>query len=375
MKIVFISNYFNQHQSYISDCLYEITNKNYYFIETEKIPEQRLKLGYKSIERKYLKQFYLPDDTDECRGLIDEADIVIIGSANFKYVKKRVKDKKIVLRYSERFLKNKKCYRGLFLRMIKYLYEGGLYKNVYLLCSSAYAASDYNRLFCYKKRCFRWGYFPKTTKYDDIKQTVTVKKKNSILWVGRFIDWKHPEAAIEIAKRLEKEGYDFKLNMVGTGPIIDDMKKIVEDNNLSQYVNILGSVPFDKVQNYMMTSKVFLATSDANEGWGAVVNEAMGNGCAVVASYLMGSVPFLITNKKNGLIYENGDVEQLYNHVKYLLDNPKNCDSICINAYKQIQNLWNGEIAAERIVELSKILINGKEIQKYKDGPCSYIDN
>ena len=66
--------------------------------------------------------------------------------------------------------------------MFKYLYEGGIYKNVYLLCSSAYAASDYNHLFCYKNRCFKWGYFPQTPKYDEKKRLFYQKKE--ILFFG-----------------------------------------------------------------------------------------------------------------------------------------------------------------------------------------------
>jgi glycosyltransferase involved in cell wall biosynthesis len=45
---------------------------------------------------------------------------------------------------------------------------------------------------------------------------------------------------------------------------------------------------------------VFIFTSDRNEGWGAVLNEAMGSGCAVVAADLIGSVPYLIEHKKMG---------------------------------------------------------------------------
>ena len=43
--------------------------------------------------------------------------------------------------------------------------------------------------------------------------------------------------------------------------------------------------------------------SGRKEGWGAVVNEAMSSGCAVVADAEAGSVPYLIENSKDGFIY------------------------------------------------------------------------
>ena len=42
LKIVFISNYFNHHQKYLSEELNSLTKGNYYFIETEPMESERL---------------------------------------------------------------------------------------------------------------------------------------------------------------------------------------------------------------------------------------------------------------------------------------------------------------------------------------------
>ena len=46
MKIVFVSNYYNHHQSAVSMALDKLTNGQYTFIQTEPMSEERLKLGY-----------------------------------------------------------------------------------------------------------------------------------------------------------------------------------------------------------------------------------------------------------------------------------------------------------------------------------------
>lgn len=48
MKIVFVSNTFHHHQANVSDNLYEVTNGNYAFIETEPMRQDRLQLGWKN---------------------------------------------------------------------------------------------------------------------------------------------------------------------------------------------------------------------------------------------------------------------------------------------------------------------------------------
>ena len=97
----------------------------------------------------------------------------------------------------------------------------------------------------------------------------------------------------------------------------------------------------------MEESEIFLFTSDRNEGWGAVLNESMNSACAVVANCAIGSVPFLLNNGDNGYIYKDGDVDDLYNKVKSLLDNADERKCIAKNAYATMVDEWNAENAAQ----------------------------
>ena len=46
MKIVFVSNYYNHHQSAISEEFYKQTGGSYVFIATAQMSDERKKLGY-----------------------------------------------------------------------------------------------------------------------------------------------------------------------------------------------------------------------------------------------------------------------------------------------------------------------------------------
>ncbi len=187
------------------------------------------------------------------------------------------------------------------------------------------------------------------------------------------MDWKHPDDAIKVAKLLKDSGYDFHLDMVGTGEMENTLKSMADSMNLNDYVTFTGPVQSDKVRGFMERAGIFLFTSDRQEGWGAVLNESMNSGCAVVASHAIGSVPFLMKNKANGLIYPSGKIEKMFEKVKstfwITLMNKKEWVK---RAYKTIVEKWNAEIAATRIIELSHKILNGEEYPDlYESGPCS----
>ena len=346
---------------------------DYVFIETGKISAERRKLGWGNEEKpKYVWDYNVYKN--KCGEKIRNADVVICGSAPDELIEERLKSEKLTFKYSERFYKTgfplKKYLRNA---AAAWLHHGRFQKHpIYMLCASAYTSADCAKFGNYKNRCYKWGYFPETKKYENIENIINKKKRNSILWAGRFLDWKHPDTVIRTAKKLKQNGYGFEVNIIGTGAMEQELKKMISDNNLENEVHVLGSMKPEQVREYMEQSQIFLFTSDRNEGWGAVLNESMNSGCAVVASHEIGSVPFLLKNSENGLIYKDGDEEDLYRKVKLLLDKPDLCRQYGRRAYQTMTDEWNAEMAAKRFIELAgTIFSGGKSPNLFTDGPCS----
>ncbi len=122
----------------------------------------------------------------------------------------------------------------------------------------------------------------------------------------------------------------------------------------------------------MRSSHVCLCPSDRNEGWGAVVNEAMANGCTVVASNAMGSVPYLIEPNKNGLIFQSLNMSEVTENVISLYADYNFREKLAMNAYNKITTLWSAKNAAIEILKLGEKLINNKKLNVPKKGPCSF---
>lgn len=370
-SLVIASNFLDHYMLSLSNELKKYF-KDFCFVASEKLEDNYKKLGFSDLnENDFVCKAY--EDKEKARQIVLNADIVITGSYAYQsHIRERLRNNKPVIYYSERLFKsNNKL--GNFLRYFKYNYRHGNDNKSPLLCVSGYAAGDYNSIGLFKNNTYKFGYFPEIKKYDDIEELINNKKNNSIIWVGRLIEWKHPVHALIVAKRLKEEGYDFSLEMIGNGEMQEKIHDLVSEYGLQNNVTIFdkGMSPED-VRKHMEESEIYLFTSDKGEGWGVVLNEAMNSACACIASYSAGSTPFLLEDSVNGYSYKNENVDDLYEKVKSLLDDKNLRNKYSLNAYKAITEKWNCEKAAERIYNLVDCIMNNKNYSDlYEDGIMS----
>lgn len=367
MNVLLVSNYFNHHQKSLCTAILKQGDR-LSFVETDDTHQQ----GYQTrLQESYVIQYRGNEKAIEEQ--IQAADVVIFGACPNHLIALRMAENKLSFLYSERFFK-KGTWRRFIPQTRKNVTERIVQykdKRLYALCASAFLPYDLKLLGFLPEKCFRWGYFPENKTYQ-IADLCAKKDRRRIMWAGRFLDWKHPDDALQIAKRLKDAGNDFHMDIVGTGEMETQLKGMADNMDLRECVTFLGSMPPDEVRGLMEQAGIYLFTSDRNEGWGAVLNESMNSGCAVVASHVIGSVPYLMKHRENGLIYKSGDVDGLYAHVKYLLDNPGEQERLGRAAYETITGLWNAEIAAQRLIALSEHLLAGEKYPDlFEDGPCS----
>jgi len=371
MNVVFISNYFNHHQNTLSRDLVKLTVNSYSFIQTSSMSNERRLLGYdEETDFEFIVDYR--KSPEKANNKIAGADVIIVGSSPKLILRCVNKDEKLIFRYSERILKKRigpLKYIHRFIRLRDYYLRKS---ENYLLCAGAFVASDYAKFGLYKNRAYKWGYFPETIRYENISEVINKKRKNKLIWCGRFIDWKHPDDAVKVAKMLKEDGYEFELDIIGRGYMESRLREMISDYDLEDNVNLLGSMKPMQVRKHMEEAGIYLFTSDRQEGWGAVLNEAMNSGCAVVASNEIGAVPYLLEDKHNGFIYKSGSIDSLYEKVKMLIDNTTSQEQVGREAYHTIIEEWNAEIAAERLLKLSQHLLNGEVAPDlYETGPCS----
>ncbi|MBR1439601.1 MAG: glycosyltransferase family 4 protein [Lachnospiraceae bacterium] len=376
MTLTFVSNYINHHQKPMSDRLYERLGKDYTFIQTEDVAAERLNMGWEDLAASvpYVKKY--SEDPEGCKELIANSDVVIFGGQDDEsFIEPRLLLKKPVLRYSERIYKTGQ-WKAISPRGLKKKYHDHIrYRKdpVYLLCAGAYVASDFALIHAYPGKMIKWGYFPEI-KEQDVDALMQGKKSQKgvmeILWAGRMIDWKHPEIAIEAAKYLLSQGVtDFHLTMVGGGELEEALKAMVCDP-LKAHIDFAGFQSPEEVRTYMESADIYLFTSDRQEGWGAVLNEAMNSGCAVLASHEIGATPYLVKDGENGIVFKSRDQKDL-NRRLYELMQKGDSESLGRAAYQTVHELWNPGVAAERLIKICEELKEGRVQTRFEEGPGS----
>lgn len=372
---VFVSNYLNHHQIPFCDAMYELCKGSFVFVQTEPVEEERIRMGWAGkLQQPYLKMYY--EEAEECKRLISQAQILMFGGCDDEsYITERLGEGKPVIRYSERLYKTGQ-WKAVSPRGLKKKYHDHTkYRRspVYLLCAGAYVPSDFSIVRAYPKKMYCWGYFPETRRYDvdrllaekgwtdsgeggavgSADRAVDMKGRIPyILWAARMIDWKHPELPLETARHLKSRGVSFHMDIIGGGDMEEQMQALKAEYDLKEEVRLLGFMPPAQVREHMEKADIFLFTSDRQEGWGAVANEAMNSGCALLADHMIGAVPYLVKDGENGLIYRDGNREELFALAEKLVKNRALCARLGRNAYRTITEVWNAENAAKSLWEL-----------------------
>lgn len=378
MQVTLISNFLNHHQAPFCDEMYKILGDDFKFISIHSTPPEFIDNGYEDCSDFIynIKSFQDANALQLSQDLLYKSDVVIFGEAPYHFIKPRLNANKLTFKYAERLFKEgsfqlfnpKKIYHILN-RHTRYRN-----KNLHLLSASAFTPNDFQGFLTYPGKKYKWGYF---TSVNELDIDDLLRNKNQgkikIIWVARFIKLKHPELVVNLASNLKRKGFDFQITMIGQGDLWEKIKVLVVQKDLENEISLPGSISNQKVREEMLNSEIFLFTSDRNEGWGAVLNEAMSSGCASIASEDIGAAPYLIKDGENGLLFKTNNIEDLTSKVIQLLDNDAFRFTIAKKAYLTMRDLWSPKNAAKQFINLAESILLGKKIIP-DEGPCSIAE-
>lgn len=376
MRLTFVSNYINHHQLPFSQEMVKILGDGYRFVQTEPMEDERIRMGWDDSLSRLPFVKLLSEERAECTELINLSDVVIFGGTeNEELIRDRLQSGRFTIRYSERLYREGRWKAVSPRGLIKKYHDHTRYRrsDVYLLCAGAYVAGDFDIIRAYPGRKMKWGYFPQLRTYSDgylkkLKKDVFDRENAvQIMWAGRFMKLKHPEYAIEAAAELDRQGIRFRLTMTGGGDdkIEGQLRDMCKACGIEDKVTFTGFMKPEEVRDRMEQADIFLFTSNHLEGWGAVLNEAMNSGCAVVACSAAGAVPYLVRDGENGFTYREKDVSSLKRSVLMLAKDAGLREKLGNNAYETVASEWNAGTAAENLMRF----IEKREFAE--KGPCS----
>ena len=138
----------------------------------------------------------------------------------------------------------------------------------------------------------------------------------TLVVVGRVVPHKRVEHAVDVVARLARRWPKLRLEIVGHGWWLDNLRRHVEQRDLGDRVVLHGFVGEQDKHEVLARAWVHLCPS-VKEGWGIAIMEAAAHGVPSVAYRRAGGVAESIVEGETGLLAD--DFDDLVRHVDRLL--------------------------------------------------------
>lgn len=180
------------------------------------------------------------------------------------------------------------------------------------------------------------------------QQITPIPENSQLVCVGRLSEQKGHLVLLEAAYQLAAEGIDFKLVLVGDGPLRSQIEAIIARFNLQDRVTITGWADNTEVRQHIVNSRAMVLASFA-EGLPVVMMEAMALGRPVIGTYVAG-IPELVEPDICGWLVPPGSVEALTSAMRTVLQLPKN----------KLEQM--GEMGAKRVALEHDVAMEAKKL-------------
>ncbi len=155
---------------------------------------------------------------------------------------------------------------------------------------------------------------------DGIRGKHHLDNKLALLSVGKLHPRKNLILQLEMIKRLSERNNQIHLLIVGNGQQEEELLNMARNLGISDNIIFAGSV-IEELPEYYSGSDIFIFTAK-KEPYGLVVIEAMAAGKPVIVPDEGGPTETVIDGQ-TGLIYEQGNIDDLCQKVQSLIDNPE----------------------------------------------------
>lgn len=137
------------------------------------------------------------------------------------------------------------------------------------------------------------------------------------VFVGRLVPLKRVDLLIESLSPLNQSNYT--LTIIGDGPELKRLKGLAEAR-IPGKTNWIGKLTIQEVRTRLETYDCLILPSQ-NEGWGAVVSEALMRGTPAIVSDQCGSA-CVVNASRCGGTFKSGDVGQLQSLLANVIEKP-----------------------------------------------------
>ena len=191
-------------------------------------------------------------------------------------------------------------------------------------------------------------------------QSKITKKENEVLHfitVGRLAPWKNIDKIIQAMAILNEKGFNFIFNIVGSGPLNENLKILVKELKLENKIFFLGQKNTEELNKIYLDSDIYIQAS-GYEGLPHVILEAINFNLSIISTPIGGTNEILLDGK-NGWILKLKDEKapdefDLQEIIYELVDNKTKSNNLIHNAKEYLIENFDEDKNLNKYIELFK---------------------
>ncbi|MEO0106416.1 MAG: glycosyltransferase family 4 protein [candidate division WOR-3 bacterium] len=182
-------------------------------------------------------------------------------------------------------------------------------------------------------------------------------KNRYLLYIGPIVYLKQVHILVKAFLKIKKEHKNLQLIICGNQEdekYLRELKKIIKENGING-IRFIEHLSREELIEYTKGALALVLPS-LQENSPMVIAEAMALGTPIIATRV-GGIPYMVEDKKTGLLFNPGDYESLSSCIKLLIENNDLRKKIGCAAFKLARNLHNPDRIAELTVNVYKVML------------------
>lgn len=154
-----------------------------------------------------------------------------------------------------------------------------------------------------------------------------------IVCPGRLVLEKGHMDLLEACQLLASSGLNYKLHIIGNGPLEESIRAKVDELGLTEQVTLQQALPQSELFLQVQAADCFV-TSSICEGFGLIVAEVMALGCPVIATRV-GGIPDIINSDEVGRLVPPSDPEAMSEAILEMSNAPEKTQAMGVAGAKR----------------------------------------
>jgi len=192
---------------------------------------------------------------------------------------------------------------------------------------------------------------------SQLRRDLRLENKRVIVSVGRLVHRKGQDHLIQSLPEILKSVPDAHILMVGQGPYLSHLKKLVEELNVVDHVSFIGRIQYAQLPEYICAGDIFAMPSRSRffglevEGLGIVYLEASACGLPVIAGS-SGGAPDAVLEGVTGIVVDGENNNEIAAAAIKLLNDLDGAKAMGLAGREWIIENWRWQIWSERFNKL-----------------------